>query len=137
MHNRAGGALKKRIDIDKLPEVSIEETVLDPPDSSDKQEVIAPPVTAMVVTEEDVLDKPASIVYHDVLKQLLDFLRLPIDIFKTKDSVTKEPCNAAAPFEVSVKRRCTAVIAEWVSVYTLVLYYLCKCTVLGPPDVAF
>uniref|UniRef100_A0A8C6UNC1 Uncharacterized protein n=1 Tax=Neogobius melanostomus TaxID=47308 RepID=A0A8C6UNC1_9GOBI len=111
---RAGGALKKRIEIDKLPEVSIEETVLDQPDSSDKQEVIAPPVTAMVVTEEDVLDKPASIVYHHVLKQLLDFVRLPIDICKAKDSVTKEPCNAAAPFEVSVKRRCTAVNAEWI-----------------------
>ncbi|KAK7888818.1 hypothetical protein WMY93_024378 [Mugilogobius chulae] len=93
----------------------LEESVHDEPDDDlNKPETLTPPEAAAVLIEEDVIGKPASIVYHDVIKQLLDFLVLPIDRCSVKDRITKEPCSAAKPFEVSVKLRCTALIVEWV-----------------------
>ncbi|KAK7916712.1 hypothetical protein WMY93_012473 [Mugilogobius chulae] len=112
---RSGAVLPRGISLEDYPVVTLEESVHDEPDDDlNKPETLTPPEAAAVLIEEDVIGKPASIVYHDVIKQLLDFLVLPIDRCSVKDRITKEPCSAAKPFEVSVKSRCTALIVEWV-----------------------
>ncbi|KAK7898837.1 hypothetical protein WMY93_019690 [Mugilogobius chulae] len=112
---RSGAVLPRGISLEDYPVVTLEESVHDEPDDDlNKPETLTPPEAAAVLIEEDVIGKPASIVYHDVIKQLLDFLVLPIDRCSMKDRITKEPCSAAKPFEVSVKSRCTALIVEWV-----------------------
>ncbi|KAJ0060515.1 hypothetical protein NL108_014994 [Boleophthalmus pectinirostris] len=111
---RAGGALKQPFCVDTLPQIHMDETVHDEPDDCETVEDAVPPDTAMAVIEKDVLGKQASIIYHDVLKQLLDYLILPVDKCTAQDPISKVSCNAPRPFKVSVRRRCTAVIAEWI-----------------------
>ncbi|XP_073712972.1 uncharacterized protein [Misgurnus anguillicaudatus] len=90
----------------------MEESVHDDPDV-EKQDAAIPPNAAMALTEDDVIGQPASVVYHDVLKQLLDYLVLPIERCYFKESTTGTQCNAVEPFEVSLKSRGTRVIFEW------------------------
>lgn len=104
--------------IEDFPVIGLDQSVHDEPEEEDGAENfdnVPPPEAARVLTEEDLIGRPASIVYHDVIKQLLDFLVLPIDKCSGKDPNTKEPCSATKPFEVSVRSRGTAVIAEWVN----------------------
>ncbi|KAK7877301.1 hypothetical protein WMY93_031993 [Mugilogobius chulae] len=96
---RAGGALKTQFRLENLPQTHVDETVHDDPNDCEVLHDTTPLDTAMAFTEED---------------QLLDYLHLPIDKCPAKDPVTKEPCNESRPFEVTLKRRCTAVIAEWI-----------------------
>lgn len=99
--------------------IGIDQSVHDDPEEEDCAENLdsaLPPEAARVIIEEDLIGQPASIVYHDVIKQLLDFLVLPINKCSGKDPNTKETCNATKPFEVSVRSRGTAVIAEWVNI---------------------
>ncbi|XP_073721216.1 uncharacterized protein [Misgurnus anguillicaudatus] len=109
-------ALPNGMSLENYPVIGLDETVHDDPEinEDERQEVATPPDAPMVLTEEDVIGRPTSIVYLDILKQLLDFLILPIEKCTVKDSITKAPCNAVKPFEVSVKSRCSAVIAEWI-----------------------
>lgn len=64
--------------------------------------------------EDDVIGRPASIVYHNSLKQLTEYLVLPISTCARNDPNTNTPCNAPKPFEISIKSRGTAAIVEWV-----------------------
>ena len=68
-----------------------------------------------VEVEEDIIGKPASIAYHDCLRQLCEFVALPIDSCKGKDPITQKQCQAKGPFEINIKSRVTAAVIEWVS----------------------
>lgn len=132
-YNRTGGALKTQLCLDDLPTVSLEDTVHDAVDYSHRDpestdippqtdvESVTPqtagktPATLKVLVEDDVIGHPASITYHDCLKQLADYLVLPVNMCPAKDPNTKVECRAPRPFETNVKSRGTAAIIEWVS----------------------
>ncbi|CAL8383573.1 unnamed protein product [Arctogadus glacialis] len=60
-----------------------------------------------VEVEDDIIGKPASIAYHDCLRQLCEFVALPIDSCKGKDPITQKQCQAKGPFEINIKSRVT------------------------------
>ncbi|CAL8310654.1 unnamed protein product [Boreogadus saida] len=66
-----------------------------------------------VEVEDDIIGKPASIAYHDCLRQLCEFVALPIDSCKGKDPITQKQCQAKGPFEINIKSRVTAAVIEW------------------------
>ncbi|KAK7904093.1 hypothetical protein WMY93_016700 [Mugilogobius chulae] len=105
MKRMSRGVLPRGISFDDCPVISMEETVHDEPEDI-ALEISTPPDALTVLSDEDLIGKPASIVYHDVFKQLLDFLILPIERCPGKDRVTNEACTAFKPFEVTIKSRC-------------------------------
>ncbi|KAK7910446.1 hypothetical protein WMY93_015130 [Mugilogobius chulae] len=63
---RSGAVLPRGISFEDYPVVTLEESVHDEPDDDlNKPETVTPPDAAAVLIEEDVIGKPASIVYHD------------------------------------------------------------------------
>ncbi|XP_077053495.1 uncharacterized protein LOC143703904 [Siphateles boraxobius] len=88
---RSGVALPNGMSLEDYPVIGLDETVHDDPEDKEDEshEFTTPPDAPMVLTEEDVIGRPASIVYHDVIKMLLDFLILPIEKCTVKDSITK------------------------------------------------
>ncbi|XP_059917444.1 uncharacterized protein LOC132464840 [Gadus macrocephalus] len=112
---RTGGALQKSKWLDTLPAVGLEETVHDLDDGHNSSEVIPPlPEKTQVLGKEDIIGQPASIVYHSCLKQLAQYLVLPIPKCNTKDPVTDAECGALRPFEVKITSRGTSVVVEWI-----------------------
>ncbi|KAL0973307.1 hypothetical protein UPYG_G00201750 [Umbra pygmaea] len=113
---RTGGALQNQICLDALPIISMEDTVHGSEDNSqDPTTANLPPIpeNAKVQVEDDVTGRQASITYHDCLKQLGEYLVLPVNMCNAKDSHTKVECGAPRPFEVNIKSRGTAAILEW------------------------
>ncbi len=78
-----------------------------------------PPEAIKILVEDDVVGHPASIVYHDCLRQLAEYIVLPMTKCTAKDPVTKQQCCAQPPFEVDIKSRGTAAVVEWVSLHIL------------------
>ena len=116
MFYRTGGALTTNLRLETLPTVSLEESVLDVDFNRDSARPDTPLPEAMkVVVEDDVVGHPASIVYHDCLKQLAGCVALPMTECTEKEPMTNKPCPAKAPFEIRIKSRGTAAVVEWVS----------------------
>ncbi|CAM4574040.1 unnamed protein product [Leuciscus chuanchicus] len=113
---RTGGALKTPICLESLQEISMEDTVHDAPDNApDKTMADMPTLSeaAKVMVEDDIIGHPASIAYHDSLKQLAEYLLLPVSMCSAKDPNRKAECRAPAPFEINVRSRGTAAVVEW------------------------
>lgn len=103
--------------IKNLDEISMEETLLDfevPTPIIDDIKVF--PDQDKVVSEDDLVGKPASIVFSQNLLQLTTFLKLPVRCCTYKNIITGERCQGKAPFQVTLKTRGTGVVLEWVSV---------------------
>lgn len=62
------------------------------------------PESHKVYSEDDLVGKNASIVYHDNLKTLATYLQLPIQRGSNFNNVTGEACSAGPPFEVTLKK---------------------------------
>ncbi|KAI3366158.1 hypothetical protein L3Q82_009982, partial [Scortum barcoo] len=109
---RTGGAIKTKISLDALQPISIEDTVYD---AVDQEPVEPPPVPEKnhVQKEEDVIGHHASIAYHDCLKQLAEYLLLPIPLCTAKDPLTSAECRSPGPFKIQTRSRGTAVIIQW------------------------
>ncbi|XP_030261975.1 uncharacterized protein LOC115574526 [Sparus aurata] len=111
---RTGGALRTSIRLDALPAISMEDTVHDSsdvgPPHNDEPKI---PEKFQAQSEKEVIGQPASIAYHLNLKQLAEYLVLPIPMCTAKDPVTFAECQAPGPFQVKVKSRATAAIIEW------------------------
>ncbi len=117
---RTGAALTTNICLESLPVVNIEETVHDVANPShDAARKEPPPEAIKILVEDDVVGHPASIVYHDCLRQLAEYIVLPMTKCTAKDPVTKQQCCAQPPFEVDMKSRGTAALVEWVSLHIL------------------
>jgi len=103
---------------DKLPEISVDEAVLDffvsdcPVDESESDSV---PEQHRITTEEDLVGKCANITYNDNLLQLARHLKLPIKNCKHMDRLSGCPCPGVPPFQVTLKPRGTGAVLEWVS----------------------
>ncbi|XP_065099320.1 uncharacterized protein [Paramisgurnus dabryanus] len=113
---RTGGALKTPICLESLPEINMEDTVHDATDNApDKTMADMPtlPEAAKVMVDDDIIGHPASIAYHDSLKQLAEYLLLPVSMCSAKDPNSKAECRAPAPFEINVRSRGTAAVVEW------------------------
>ena len=105
----------KNICLESLPVVSMEvHDAVDPSHDSTSKEPPLPEAIKIIV-DDDVIGHPASIVYHDCLRQLAEYIVLPMSKCTAKDPVTKQQCCAQALFEMYIKSRGTAVVVEWVS----------------------
>lgn len=119
---RLGGALQAPPCIDNLPVIDASETVHDIPDVEPPSVTLPTlqqpgfPDTLEVMTEDDLIGKRASVTYEDCLKQLATFLVLPVQKCPYKCDVSQVECQCRPPFEVSITRRGTASIMEWVGV---------------------
>lgn len=92
----------------------------DAPDNAPDQAMADMPTfseEAKVMVEDDIIGHPASIAYHDSLKQLAEYLLLPVSMCSAKDPNRKEECRAPGPFEINIRSRGTAAVIEWVSLY--------------------
>uniref|UniRef100_A0AAV2L7Y9 Transposase n=1 Tax=Knipowitschia caucasica TaxID=637954 RepID=A0AAV2L7Y9_KNICA len=95
--------------VDSLLVIEAGETVHDVPDEEPPSDDVAPlhnpdfPDTLHVMNEEDLIGKPASVIYEDSLKQLAKFLVLP---------VKKCPCTGGLhnPVELHLKH---ALLVMW------------------------
>lgn len=85
-------------------------------DSPDAEASEPPPVPGKVQVhkEEDIVGQRASMAYHVCLKQLAEYLLLPITRCPNRDPLTFLQCGASGPFHIQCKERGTAVILEWV-----------------------
>lgn len=113
---RTGGALKNTFNIEELPEVGVNDTVLhiqQDEAQSPTEEMPERLETLRVLCHEDIVNQSASITYEASLRQLVNFLQLPFD--RCPVSTKKTACDARAPFEIEIKRRGTATVIEWVS----------------------
>ncbi|XP_062379106.1 uncharacterized protein LOC134067711 isoform X2 [Sardina pilchardus] len=112
---RTGGSLTTNICLESLPVVSMEESVHDAVDPSHDSTSKEPPLpeAIKIIVDDDVIGHPASIVYHDCLRQLAEHIVLPMSKCTAKDPVTKQQCCAQAPFEICIKSRGTAAVVEW------------------------
>ncbi|KAM4584545.1 uncharacterized protein PAE49_004061 isoform 2-T2 [Odontesthes bonariensis] len=110
---RAGVAFATKIGLENLQTISMEDTVHDSPDTETSE---PPPVLGKVeVDEEDIIiGQRASITYHVCLKQLAEYLLLPVSLCPNKDPLTSLECGAPGPFHIQCKERGTAVILEWI-----------------------
>ena len=119
-YNRTGGALKTPIALESLKEISIEDTVHDAPDNATDPTMSDMPTfseAAKVVVEDDIIGHPASIAYHDSLRQLAEYLLLPVSVCPAKDPNSNVKCQAPGPFEINIRSRGTSAVIEWVSFY--------------------
>lgn len=114
--------------LDNLPVIDASETVHDIPDV-DPPSVTLPPLqqpdfpdTLDVMTEDDLIRKRAPITYEDCLKELATFLVLPVQKCPYTCDVSQVECQCRPPFEVSITRRGTASIMEWVGVIIILLF---------------
>lgn len=106
--------------LDNLPVIDASETVHGIPDVEPSLVTLPPlqkpnfPDTLEVMTEDDLIGKCASITYEDCLRQLVRFLVLPVQKCLYTCNITQVECQSRPPFEVSITRRGTASIMEWV-----------------------
>lgn len=115
-----GGALKGAQVIDDLPAIGIDETVHDlrAPEVlsneplSHEQPILPGP--QKVLSEDDIVDVRAALIYENSLRQLVTFLTLPVD---TCTGVLRNGlvCDSVAPFPAVISIRGTAMSVEWVS----------------------
>lgn len=112
--------------LESLPTVTMEEPVHDVVDHNRDSAGTEPPLpeAMKILVEDDVLGRPASVVYHDCLRQLAELIVLPVKECAAKDPVTKRQCSATAPFELHIKSRGTAVVVDWVSWHILEMIYI-------------
>ncbi|XP_074552893.1 uncharacterized protein LOC141809663 [Halichoeres trimaculatus] len=93
----------------------LEETIHDLTEEVDlPEDAHAPPDHVKVICTDDLIGKPASLVYHSCLTQLVDVLLIPIPCCESKDQVSGAKCGAARPFEVKVHSRGTSVVLQWI-----------------------
>ena len=116
-----GGALQTAHAIDQLPLIGIDETVHDLTPDEDPTDDPLPsldlsnfPGHLKVESEDDIIGVQAAIIYENCLRQLLDFLNLPVQKC-TGVLSTGQMCDSTAPFNVKITARGTAMRAEWVS----------------------
>lgn len=112
--------MKTTISLDELPVISMEDSVLDAADQPQDPTTTETDTTplkdaAAALVVDDVISQHASITYHNSLKQLAEYLVLPVDMCTTKNPTTKQQCGATKPFEVCVESRGTAAVVEWLS----------------------
>lgn len=67
----------------------------DPHDNADMPAITNPAAAVVVRGEDDVIGQEASILYHDMLKQLLNYSVLPVKACPRKDPSSKTQCNEA------------------------------------------
>lgn len=131
---RVGGAATKVGNIEQLPEISMNETVLDVavPNPTDDQMTDVPD-HLNVDSEDDLVGKKACIAYLDNLKMLTSFLQFPMKACTFCDPITGVKCPGRPPFQVEMKPRGTAVVLEWVSKDYLLSLCACAyvCTTLN------
>ena len=138
-HNRClihiqGYRLHSSIRLDALQAISMEDTVHDSsdvgPTYNDGPEISE---NIQAQSENEVIGQSASIACHLNLKQLAEYLVLPIPMCTAKDPVTFAGCKAPGPFQMKVKSRATAAIIEWVGtcvsycVFIMMIIYLKFC----------
>ncbi|XP_061653876.1 uncharacterized protein LOC133489123 isoform X2 [Phyllopteryx taeniolatus] len=113
---RTGAALKSLMRLDALQTVGMEDMVHDDPESmpdpttAERQTF---PGAVKVTVDDDIVGKPASIVYHNSLMQLIQYLYLPVNICTAKDPQKKTECQAPGPFEIHITCRGTASVVHW------------------------
>ncbi|XP_065153422.1 uncharacterized protein [Paramisgurnus dabryanus] len=106
---------RRGAEIEKLPEIHIDEAVLDVEDVP-----IVPeedqrfPFEHKVETVEDLIGKKANICYNDNLLSLARYMQLPVQFCQFRDPILGTQCNGRPPFHVQLKSRGTGVILEWV-----------------------
>ncbi|XP_034043633.1 zinc finger protein 546-like [Thalassophryne amazonica] len=54
-----------------------------------------------------------SLAYHECLKQLAEYLLLPVKKCTTKDPVTSVECGSAGPFRTHISSQRSAVVMQW------------------------
>ncbi len=71
-------------------------------DSVDPEPMEPPPVPEkiQVHSEDNIIGHPASITYHVCLKQLAEYLLLPIPLCTVKDLLTSVECRVPGPFKL-------------------------------------
>ncbi|XP_067304915.1 uncharacterized protein [Pseudorasbora parva] len=114
---RTGGGKKTLEMMQKLPFISLEETVLLSTENDvppQEEDLVTSPSSLQVLCEDDVIGQKASIVYHLNLKQLVTCLKLPVLKCNFTNNVTNQACQASAPFEVNLTSRGTGTIIEWI-----------------------
>ncbi|XP_045921241.1 uncharacterized protein LOC123980745 isoform X3 [Micropterus dolomieu] len=109
-----GGAASKVGNIEQLPEISMDETVLDVavPNPTDDQMSDVPD---HLKVENDLVGKKACIAYLDNLKLLTSFLQFPMKVCTFSDQITLEKCPGRRPFQVEMKSLGTGLVLEWSS----------------------
>nr|XP_054604459.1 uncharacterized protein LOC129165379 [Nothobranchius furzeri] len=119
---RMGGALKSAPSIDGLPIIGLDETVHDLQGcGDDPQECLADvdvpilPGTEKVIVAEDIVGVRAAVVYENSLKQLVEFITLPLDRC-TALTHKAEVCGSRAPFHKKISYKGTAISVQWVSI---------------------
>uniref|UniRef100_A0A1A7X744 Si:dkeyp-30e7.2 n=1 Tax=Iconisemion striatum TaxID=60296 RepID=A0A1A7X744_9TELE len=113
---RTGGNLKANLDLDQIPTISLEDTVHDAFDNSEESpctEIPSVHESLKVDVEDDLIGRSASITYQNCLKQLVDYLILPVNHCPAKNPNTREECMAPKPFEIQIKSKGTASAVEW------------------------
>ncbi|XP_016116920.1 uncharacterized protein [Sinocyclocheilus grahami] len=110
------GASKTAVNLEDIPAISMEDMVHDVLHSHNPSSTEMPPTkdSLKVQVVEDATGHSASIVYHDCLKQLANYLVLPVTKCNAHDINTKLQCGACQPSEISVTSRGTAAIIEWI-----------------------
>lgn len=134
---RAGGALAKPLDFERLPIVGVDEAVYGSEPEQPVDEVDPPefPNPLVVKSEDDLIGIRACIAYEDSLRQLATFLQLPIQRCMHSDPITMTVCNCCPPFHVQQKTRGTSIIIEWVSFSSKISDALLLTYGHGPPTI--
>ncbi|XP_070407427.1 uncharacterized protein [Nothobranchius furzeri] len=115
---RNGANLKTKIEMHQIPTISLEDTVhdiLENQEESPHIEISAVP-EPLKVEVEDLIGHSASITYQSSLKQLVDYLILPVSHCLAKNHQTKKECMASKPFDIQINSRGEAFVIEWVSI---------------------
>lgn len=97
----------------------MEDTVHDAPDNAPDQtmaDIPTLPDAAKVMVEDDIIGHPASIAHHDSLKQLAEYLLLPVSVCCAQDPNRKVECRAPGQ-SFNISSRGTAAVIEWVSLF--------------------
>ncbi|XP_013884308.1 uncharacterized protein LOC106532736, partial [Austrofundulus limnaeus] len=106
-------AIQQKLCLDALQAISMEDTVHDILDTESMESQPAPEVIK-VQCEDDIVEHLAAITYHTCLKQLAEYLLLPIPVCTEKDPLTLVECQAPGPFQILIKSRGTGVIMTWI-----------------------
>lgn len=69
----------------------------------------------IVVCEEDLVERSASISYNDSLHRLTMYLKIPMQMCTYSDTVTGTARPGKPPFHLTLKPCGTGVVLEWVS----------------------
>ncbi|KAK7883964.1 hypothetical protein WMY93_027087 [Mugilogobius chulae] len=111
---RTGAALRSKIDVTELQEISEEDTIYDFAVTETPAELVMVPEKSKVAVPRDIIGQHASIVYHKCMLELAQFLLLPSDGCKGRNADSNEECGEKPPFNISISHRGTAMIVKWI-----------------------